>query len=98
MKYLRNVVTLELDNEKCIGCGVCSTVCPHAVLDVVGKKARIVDIDSCMECGACAQNCLAGAISVRSGVGCAAGILAGALRGTEPTCEEDCCESDKNCC
>ena len=30
--YLKNVVTLELDPEKCSGCGTCLEVCPHGVL------------------------------------------------------------------
>jgi len=49
-----------------------------------------------MECGACEKNCPEGAISVRSGVGCAAGIINGILRGTEPSC--DCANTGKNCC
>ncbi len=53
-------------------------------------KAEILDRDGCMECGACARNCPAGAIEVSSGVGCAAGIIRGALRGTEPTCDSCC--------
>jgi hypothetical protein len=40
-----------------------------------------------MECGACAMNCQTGAVTVKSGVGCAAGIINGLLRGTEPTCD-----------
>ena len=28
--YLKNVVTLEFDAEKCSGCGTCLEVCPHA--------------------------------------------------------------------
>ena len=36
------------------------------------------------------------AITVRSGVGCAAGILNGILRGTEPTC--DCSKDSGSCC
>jgi ferredoxin len=94
--YLKNVVTLELNTDKCIGCGMCVNVCPHAVF-VVQDKAAIVDRDACMECGACKVNCPVEAIKVVSGVGCAAGIIAGALNGTEPTCG---CGKDgkKSCC
>ncbi len=86
LKYLTGVVTLALDIEKCTGCGMCAVVCPHEVFEVKGK-ARILDRDACMECGACALNCQAGAISVDSGVGCAAAVITGMLRGTEPTCD-----------
>jgi ferredoxin len=34
-----------------------------------------------MECGACQLNCPTGAIAVDSGVGCAAAMIASALRG-----------------
>jgi ferredoxin len=68
-KYLKNVSTLELNVEKCIGCGICSTVCPHNVFTIKDKKAIIVDKDKCIECGACTNNCEAGAITVTQGVG-----------------------------
>lgn len=91
LRYLGNVVTLALDGGRCNGCGMCSIVCPHAVFTVEGGRARIADRDACMECGACARNCSRSAISVRAGVGCAAGILAGMKRGNEPTRD---CSSD----
>ena len=93
--YLTGVVTLVLDATKCNGCGICTIVCPHAVFEVRGRKAAIHYKDRCMECGACAKNCEAGAITVKSGVGCAAGIINGILRGTEPTCD---CDSSGGCC
>ncbi len=73
--YLKNVVTLSLDREKCTGCGMCGIVCPHGVLALAGGKAAIADRDSCMECGACARNCPADAVSVKTGVGCATAVI-----------------------
>ncbi|MEI7490360.1 MAG: mercury methylation ferredoxin HgcB [Bacteroidota bacterium] len=93
--YLSDVVTLELDPSKCKGCMMCTIVCPHNVFEIVNKKAMIINRDLCMECGACEKNCKEHAITVRSGVGCAAGIINGILRGTEPTCD---CSSSGNCC
>ncbi len=86
MRYLESVVTLSLDAARCNGCGLCVAVCPHAVFRLEGKRAVLADRGACMECGACAKNCEPGAISVRAGVGCAAGVLAGLAAGTEPTC------------
>jgi ferredoxin len=92
--YLSDVVTLKLCEEACNGCGMCLKVCPHNVFELSGKKAQIINIDHCMECGACAMNCPEGAVTVKSGVGCASGILNGILNNTEPTCScsgSDCC-------
>lgn len=93
-KYLKNVATLKLNPDKCVGCGMCVTVCPHGVFELSGGKAKIADLDSCMECGACLKNCAFGAITVSPGVGCASAIIKGLLTGSEPTC--DC--SGGECC
>ena len=85
-RYLENVCTLQLHEDKCIGCGMCGQVCPHDVFELSGKRARIRDLNACMECGACARNCPFGAVTVTAGVGCATGIIMGALTGTEPNC------------
>jgi len=88
-KYLKNVVSLTLNLEKCVGCGMCLNVCPHEVFSMNNGKAEITDKDSCMECGACAMNCAFKAIEVKSGTGCAAAVIYGKLTGGEPCC--DCC-------
>ncbi|HBL24929.1 MAG TPA: ferredoxin [Deltaproteobacteria bacterium] len=96
-QYLKNVVTLQLDENRCTGCGMCIEVCPHEVLEFHGKRVQIRDRDACIECGACARNCSFSAITVNAGVGCASAIIRGALRNGEPTCG---CSTDGNdsCC
>lgn len=97
LQYLKNTVTLKLDPSLCNGCGMCAIVCPHAVFEIIKGKERITDMNDCMECGACALNCKVGAITVNSGVGCAAGIIRGILTNSEPSC--DCAKSKAtNCC
>jgi NAD-dependent dihydropyrimidine dehydrogenase PreA subunit len=86
--YLRDVVTLQLDPEKCTGCGTCLEVCPRQVLGLNGKKARIANRDACIECGACALNCPFEALSVEVGVGCAAAVINAALGRSGDSC---CC-------
>lgn len=94
-KYLKNVATLKLSTEKCIGCGRCMEVCPHGVFRADDKKARIKNKDRCMECGACAKNCPANAISVDAGVGCAAAVIMSWFTGNEPSCD---CSDGSECC
>ncbi len=91
LTYLKNGETLALDSEVCTGCGACVDVCPHAVFDIVAGKALIVRRGACMECGACSRNCPVVAITVHAGVGCAAAIIIGKLRGVAPTCGGDSC-------
>ena len=93
-RYLPDVTTLEYESDRCVGCGSCVAVCPHAVFSMEGKKARLVDRDGCMECGACALNCPTEAIRVTPGVGCAAYIISGWIHGRENAS----CGGSNGCC
>lgn len=95
-KYLKNVVTLKLNEEKCTGCGMCVSVCPHEVFLIDKGKVKIIEKDRCMECGACAKNCPFSALEVKPGVGCAYAIMVGVLTGSEPNC--GCSGDDNGCC
>ena len=90
--------TLEYDATLCVNCGLCSIVCPHGVFAAGERAARLVRAEACMECGACQRNCPSGAISVDSGVGCAAAMIRAALTGKEASCggesESACCGAD----
>lgn len=89
-RYVEEAVTLSFDAEKCTGCRRCVEVCPHGVFEMRDKRAVLVDRGACIECGACQLNCAYGAIEVDAGVGCAAAIINGWIRGTEPSCDCAC--------
>ena len=91
--YLKDVVTLALDEAKCTGCGACLDVCPHEVLKMNSRHVVIANRDACMECGACSRNCPVGALSVEVGVGCAAAVINGMLGRNDDGC--CCCVSPK---
>lgn len=91
MTYLKGVVTLHLDQAKCVGCGACLLVCPHAVFAMTDHVAHIENRDACMECGACSMNCPVDAICVQTGVGCANAVIKAALGRKGDSC---CCVID----
>ncbi len=106
MTYLKDVVSLQLDEGKCVGCGTCTEVCPQAVIAINGiGRASIKDRDACMECGACSRNCPTGAFSVQAGVGCAAAVINSMLGRSDAACcgPKDSCgqtgdEKKSSCC
>lgn len=75
LMYLRNVVTLQLDKTRCIECRLCLAVCPREVLSAVNDSVEVENRDACMECGACQRNCPTGAVTVKTGVGCATAVI-----------------------
>ncbi len=91
--------TLKLDAGRCINCGRCLQVCPHAVFTGGKDHVDLARPASCMECGACALNCPVQAITVESGVGCAWAMISAALRGKDLDSGEcSCGGSEGSCC
>ncbi|HMK92165.1 MAG TPA: FAD-dependent oxidoreductase, partial [Thermoleophilia bacterium] len=56
------------DEEVCIGCGVCETVCPQAAATLAGVGGEnphaVVEVNACRGCGICAAECPSGAMTL----------------------------------
>ena len=52
----------QVDESRCIGCGVCHDVCAFNAIAVLGKTVLVFN-ELCHGCGACATMCPVGAIS-----------------------------------
>jgi len=48
-----------INEDECIGCGICAEMCPEDVLEVDEEKevCIVARPDDCIECEACAVNC-----------------------------------------
>ena len=53
---------IEIDLEKCNGCGSCEHVCPFGVIEVIDGKAQVGE--GCNLCGACVEACTFDAITI----------------------------------
>ncbi|MBN2060078.1 MAG: CoB--CoM heterodisulfide reductase iron-sulfur subunit A family protein, partial [Deltaproteobacteria bacterium] len=54
-----------VDQRKCVGCGVCWTICPYKAIDQDEKGLAIVNEALCKGCGACVSSCRSGAPNLR---------------------------------
>jgi len=55
---------IEIDEEKCTGCGLCVPACAEGALQVINGKARLVGEIFCDGLGACLGECPEGALRV----------------------------------
>ena len=71
-----------VDEDKCVGCGLCARACPQNIIDILiseysirpkcsnrdaGKAARETCSNSCIACGICVKVCPAAAIQIEDG-------------------------------
>ncbi|MBN2298646.1 MAG: 4Fe-4S binding protein [Deltaproteobacteria bacterium] len=62
MKKMRQII--EIDEEKCNGCGQCILACAEGALALVDGKARLVGEIYCDGIGACLGECPQGALTI----------------------------------
>ncbi len=55
MKVMRKII--EIDEERCDGCGVCVPACAEGAIEVIDGKARVVAEKYCDGLGACMGEC-----------------------------------------
>ena len=54
---------IQIDEEKCNGCGACATACHEGAIAMVNGKAKLMRDDYCDGLGDCLPNCKVGAIT-----------------------------------
>ena len=55
---------IQIDEDKCNGCGLCITGCHEGALALIDGKARLISATYCDGLGACLPACPTGAISI----------------------------------
>ncbi|MDO4328437.1 MAG: 4Fe-4S binding protein [Lachnospiraceae bacterium] len=54
---------IQIDEEKCNGCGLCAEACQEEAIAIIDGKARLIRDDYCDGLGNCLPACPAGAIN-----------------------------------
>jgi NAD-dependent dihydropyrimidine dehydrogenase PreA subunit len=62
MKVMRKII--EVDEDKCTGCGLCVTDCAEGALEIIDGKARVVNEVFCDGLGACIGACPEDALTI----------------------------------
>ncbi|HBU70492.1 MAG TPA: ferredoxin [Elusimicrobia bacterium] len=59
-------VTVAIDREACVGCGVCVAMCPQNILYIDGKsgKCEVTDHSKCDRLAGCERVCPVEAIKI----------------------------------
>jgi NADH-quinone oxidoreductase subunit F len=63
-KQCKSLIKFTIDQNKCVGCTVCSKNCPVKCISGEVKKPHSIDQAACTKCGTCKAVCKFGAISV----------------------------------
>ena len=55
---------IQIDEEKCNGCGACATACHEGAIEIVNGKAKLIKDDYCDGLGDCLPHCPMDAIHI----------------------------------
>jgi len=61
---MRQRKIVQIDEEKCDGCGLCASACAEGAIRIIDGKARLVSDVTSMAWGACLGECPQGAIAI----------------------------------
>lgn len=61
------LISYEINENKCTGCGACKRDCPEDAISGEKKKPHKIDCKKCIKCGICYETCKFNAISKNSG-------------------------------
>ncbi len=56
-------MSLELNQEKCLACGGCVSLCPKDALEIKNGELTI-NHDKCVKCGTCVKFCPVKALKI----------------------------------
>jgi heterodisulfide reductase subunit A len=64
-KYYAEATVSHVNEDLCVGCGLCSSLCPYEAIEIVsydGKRKSKVNEALCKGCGTCVAACPSGAM------------------------------------
>ena len=56
------LVSYQIDKEKCIGCTACARRCPVHAIKGEAKNPHEINLEVCVRCGVCSETCKFGAV------------------------------------
>ena len=62
-KECKAMAKIEIDPEKCKGCGLCQKNCPVSAIEGEARDKRVINQDKCIKCKTCIVSCPFHAIS-----------------------------------